>query len=191
MWISPQDGSSAQSWCSPEADCDSLMLRQYHHQCMFCTFQALVSVLLEQILFKVSHEVAMPLICEKSSPRKETVFLFRTSSARRVRVLVIGGRKFVRLLGKCCSASSPSECGMHVYKDVISMVNKYFSWEFGFWLIPSIRLMAWVLSFMYVCSDCTSKCRTSQYSEICSVGQPQAEKVGRPGLLTVWILGSS
>ena len=73
----------------------------------------------------------------------------------------IGGRKFVRLLGKCCSASSPSECGMHVYKDVISMVNKYFSWEFGFWLIPSIRLMAWVLSFMYVCSDCTSKCRTT------------------------------
>ena len=54
--------------------------------------------------------------------------------------------------------------------------------------IPSIRLKAWVLNFMSVGIDCTSGCTaTSRYSEMCSVGQLQAETIGPPGLLTLWL----
>ena len=91
------------------------------------------AVVLEQFLFKVSHKetcvagarfvpIATPLICETTSHLKENVFLFRTSSARRIRVSM-GGYMVVRLFRKYCS---PSECGIQVYKDVTSMVNKYF-----------------------------------------------------------------
>ena len=44
-----------------------------------------------------------------------------------------------------------------------------------------------MLSLMYVGCDYTSGCRTtSRYSEMCSVGQLQAETTGRPGLFTTY-----
>ena len=140
-----------------------------------CTSQALTGLLYCWSSFcSVSHKdrheqlgpIATPLISEKISSRKEKAFLVRTNLARRQSVSV-GGCKAECLLRKYCNAFSPPECGMHVYKDGTSVVNKYFGSKFWFcWWIPSVRLKAWVLNFMSVGSGCTSGCRaTSRYSK--------------------------
>ena len=85
--------------------------------------------------------IATPPTCDNTSSRKEKVFLFKTSSARRIKVSV-GGSGVVRLLRKCFRALSPSEWGMQVYSDVTSIVNKYLGSKFWFWLMSSMRLRA-------------------------------------------------
>ena len=49
--------------------------------------------------------------------------MVRTSSARRRRVLV-GGYCFDRCSRKNFNAINPSACGMHVYSDLTSIVNR-------------------------------------------------------------------
>ena len=55
----------------------------------------------------------------------------------------------------------------------------YLGSNFEFWLMSSMRLGAWVLSFTQVGSDCTSSCSmASRYWEMCSVGQLHADMKG-------------
>ena len=79
-------------------------------------------------MLEVTHEEASVARAHSSAriPRheKKKVFLFTTSSARRINVSV-GGSGVARLLRKCLRAFSPSEWEIQVHNDVTSIVNKY------------------------------------------------------------------
>ena len=65
--------------------------------------------------------------------------------------------------------------------------------QFKVWILVILNQVEGIgVSLMYVGSDRTSGCRTtSRYSEMCSVGQLQAETIGLPGMLALCILGST
>ena len=86
------------------------------------------------------------------------------------------------------SARSPSLFGMTVYKEVMSIVKiNLFSPE----KVKSRKICsAWLVSLMWDGKDLTKgTIILSKQLEISSVGQLQAETMGRPGLFGLWILG--
>ena len=99
----------------------------------------------------------------------------------------VGGSSIVRVDKYFLQASMPSLWGILVYKEDTSMVIK--KWLSGTSRVDS-WFRKWVVSLTWLGRLVTWGLRMwSTKEEIFSVGPPQAEIMGRPGLLALCIFG--
>ena len=107
---------------------------------------------------------------------------------KRIRVTtnLVGGSS-TGLRSRCArQASMTSACGMLVYREDTPMVKRV--WSAGrtnicIWLMKSVESLTRLDSCDHPFQDGVNESRDL------SVGPPVAEMMGRPGLLSLWILG--